>query len=86
MTLSRFGHAVSWGIADEKELETGLTASKIRIFHLSAGVAQLVEHFLAKEDVARSNRVTRLLSSGFVSHRLESLKEADQAWIREGRA
>jgi hypothetical protein len=27
-----------------------------------------------------------LLSSGFVSHRLESLKEADQAWIREGRA
>ncbi len=24
-----------------------------------AGVAQLVEHFLAKEDVARSNRVTR---------------------------
>ena len=49
------------GIADEKELETGLTASKIRVFHLSAGVAQLVEHFLAKEDVARSNRVTRLL-------------------------
>ncbi len=26
---------------------------------LSAGVAQLVEHFLAKEDVARSSRVTR---------------------------
>ncbi len=25
----------------------------------NAGVAQLVEHFLAKEDVARSNRVTR---------------------------
>ena len=24
-----------------------------------AGVAQLVEHFLAKEDVARSSRVTR---------------------------
>ena len=32
-------------------------------FHSSnredAGVAQLVEHFLAKEDVARSSRVTR---------------------------
>ena len=26
---------------------------------LAAGVAQLVEHFLAKEDVARSSRVTR---------------------------
>jgi hypothetical protein len=47
------------GFASEKELESGLTASKIRIFHRSAGVAQLVEHFLAKEDVARSNRVTR---------------------------
>jgi hypothetical protein len=79
VTLSRFGHAVSWGIADEKELETGLTASKIRVFHLSAGVAQLVEHFLAKEDVARSNRVTRLLSqSHFASHRPESFKDADQ--------
>ena len=29
---------------------------------LYAGVAQLVEHFLAKEDVARSSRVTRSLS------------------------
>jgi hypothetical protein len=43
----------------EKELETGLTAGKIRIFHFSAGVAQLVEHFLAKEDVASSSLVTR---------------------------
>jgi hypothetical protein len=52
----------------EKELETGLTAGKIRIFHFSAGVAQLVEHFLAKEDVASSSLVTRFLSqSGFAS-------------------
>jgi hypothetical protein len=43
----------------EKELETGLTAGNIRIFHFSAGVAQLVEHFLAKEDVASSSLVTR---------------------------
>jgi hypothetical protein len=50
------------GFTGEKELETGLTASKIRIFHFSAGVAQLVEHFLAKEDVARSSRVTRFCS------------------------
>jgi hypothetical protein len=53
-----FGAQCPGGFAVEKELETGLTASKIRVFHL-AGVAQLVEHFLAKEDVARSNRVTR---------------------------
>jgi hypothetical protein len=50
-------------LTGEKELETGLTASKVRIFHLIAGVAQLVEHFLAKEDVARSSRVTRFLFS-----------------------
>ncbi len=31
----------------------------------NAGVAQLVEHFLAKEDVARSNRVTRSTSPIF---------------------
>ncbi len=31
----------------------------------NAGVAQLVEHFLAKEDVARSNRVTRSTFSFF---------------------
>lgn len=43
----------------EKELETSLSAGKIRIFHFSAGVAQLVEHFLAKEDVASSSLVTR---------------------------
>ena len=30
-----------------------------------AGVAQLVEHFLAKEDVARSNRVTRSILHTF---------------------
>ena len=30
-----------------------------------AGVAQLVEHFLAKEDVARSNRVTRSILHEF---------------------
>jgi hypothetical protein len=45
----------------EKELETSLSAGKIRIFHFSAGVAQLVEHFLAKEDVGRSSRLTRFL-------------------------
>jgi hypothetical protein len=43
----------------EKELETSLSAGKIRIFNFSAGVAQLVEHFLAKEDVASSSLVTR---------------------------
>ncbi len=32
-----------------------------------AGVAQLVEHFLAKEDVARSNRVTRSIFLDFGS-------------------
>jgi hypothetical protein len=45
--------------AVEKELETGLSRGKIGIFHFSAGVAQLVEHFLAKEDVASSSLVTR---------------------------
>jgi hypothetical protein len=51
----------------EKELETGLSRSKIGIFHFSAGVAQLVEHFLAKEDVASSSLVTRfsLLNTSF---------------------
>jgi hypothetical protein len=43
----------------EKELETVRTAGKIRTFDLDAGVAQLVEHFLAKEDVASSSLVTR---------------------------
>jgi hypothetical protein len=41
-------------------------------FHSSnredAGVAQLVEHFLAKEDVARSSRVTRSILRG-IHHR-----------------
>jgi hypothetical protein len=42
----------------EKTLVSGLRIS-YRHETLKAGVAQLVEHFLAKEDVARSNRVTR---------------------------
>jgi hypothetical protein len=46
----------------EKELESSSTAGKIRIFHY-AGVAQLVEHFLAKEDVASSSLVTRFCSA-----------------------
>ena len=49
----------------EKELETGLSRSKIGIFHFSAGVAQLVEHFLAKEDVASSSLVTRFFFLSF---------------------
>jgi hypothetical protein len=34
-------------------------ASLVSSNRVDAGVAQLVEHFLAKEDVARSSRVTR---------------------------
>ena len=40
-----------------------------------AGVAQLVEHFLAKEDVARSSRVTRSTFS------LVRLKEGNEVGI-----
>ena len=39
-----------------------------------AGVAQLVEHFLAKEDVARSSRVTR-------STRLEVSIKVRKIWV-----
>ena len=39
-----------------------MAGARLLISPLSAaGVAQLVEHFLAKEDVARSSRVTRSL-------------------------
>jgi hypothetical protein len=44
------------------EKEKSVAVVVVGIIFLSsanAGVAQLVEHFLAKEDVARSNRVTR---------------------------
>jgi hypothetical protein len=34
----------------------------IPVFQSLAGVAQLVEHFLAKEDVASSSLVTRFLA------------------------
>ena len=62
----------------EKELATGLTAGKIRIFHFSAGVAQLVEHFLAKEDVASSSLVTRFLSTKPIGERFRDPKSHEQ--------
>jgi hypothetical protein len=34
-----------------------------KIMRMFAGIVQLVEHLLAKEDVARSSRVTRFLRS-----------------------
>ena len=55
----RYSYTRSPGEQLEKELETGNHRRKIRVSFFRAGVAQLVEHFLAKEDVARSNRVTR---------------------------
>ena len=64
--LQRDGFALDQQV--EKELETGLTAGNIRIFHFSAGVAQLVEHFLAKEDVASSSLVTRFSSARAERH------------------
>jgi hypothetical protein len=59
-------------------LETPYRAVSFRA-HL-AGVAQLVEHFLAKEDVARSNRVTR--SPPRANLRAETTKKKDRQEAR----